>query len=101
MTFIAYKPSRRFTAQITFQSVRCLQGISCPLVCSVLYSRGVNRKEVILRILFFLESFQMIANGERNITGFTLFTKKKSRFVEEVLFQPKNEVVAVPKVEIK
>ena len=51
--------------------------------------------------MFFLESFQMIANGERNITGFTLFTKKKSRFVEEVLFQPKNEVVAVPKVEIK
>ena len=26
---------------------------------------------------------------------------KKSRFVEELLFQPKNEVVAFPKIEIK
>ena len=75
LTFIAYKPSRRFTAQITFQSVRCLQGISCPLVCSVLYSRGVNGKEVILRISICLENFQMIANGERKFPPLSLFSQ--------------------------
>ena len=63
LAFIALKPSRRFIARITFQSVRILQGISCPVVWNVLYSRGVNGKEAILRILFCLESFQMKGNG--------------------------------------
>ena len=34
------------------------------------------------------------------IAGFTLFIKKKSRFVEVVLFYPKNEVIGFPKIEI-
>ena len=95
LAFIAEKPSRRFIARITFQSVRILQGISCPVVWSVLYGRGVHGKEVILRILFCLESFQMIANGERKFLPLSLFSQlsqdllysfKKSRFVGEVLF---------------
>ena len=73
LAFIAEKPSRRFIARITFQSVRILQVISCPVVCNVLYSRGVNGKEVILRISFCLESFQMIANGERRFLPVPLF----------------------------
>ena len=49
----------------------------------------------ILRILFYLENFQMIANGERKFLPLSLFSQlsqdllclfKKSRFVEEVLF---------------
>ena len=60
---------------MTFQSVRILQVISCPVVCNVLYSRGVNGKEVILRILFCLESFQMIANGERKFLSLSLFSQ--------------------------
>ena len=61
--------------------------------------------------MFCLESFQMIANGERKFPPLSLFSqlsqdllcsfKKKTRFVEEVLFQPKNEVVAFPKIETK
>ena len=52
----------------------------------------------------------MIANAERKFTsfslpltiaGFTLLIWKKARFVEEVLFYPKNEVVAFPEIEIK
>ena len=34
------------------------------------------------------------------IAGLTLFILKKSRFVEVVLFYPKNEVVGFPKIEI-
>ena len=75
LAFIALKPSRRFIARITFQSVRILQVISCPVVCNVLYSRGVNGKEVILRILFCLQSFQMIANGERKFLSPPLFSQ--------------------------
>ena len=53
-------------------------------------------KEVILRKVFCLESFQMIANGVRKflsfspelaIAWFTLFILK-SRFVEDLLFYP-------------
>ena len=68
--------------------------LSCRL--SFLYSRGVNGKEVISQILFCLKSFQMIANGERKFLPLSLVSqlsqdlhysfKKKSRFVEEVLF---------------
>ena len=54
LAFIALKPSRRFIARITFQSVRILLGISFPVVWNVSYSRGVNGKEVIPRILFCL-----------------------------------------------
>ena len=53
----------------------------------------------------------MIANGERKFLPLSLFSqlsqdllssfKKKSRFVEEVLSQPKSEVVAFPKIEMK
>ena len=53
----------------------------------------------------------MIANGERKFPPLSLFgqhyrriysihLKKKSRFVEEALFQPKNEVVTVPKLKL-
>ena len=72
-----------------------LQGISCPVVWNVLYSRGVNGKEVILRILFCRESFQMIANGEDKFLPLSLFIIYHSiysvhllcsHFVEEVLF---------------
>ena len=60
--------------------------------------------------MFCLESFQMIANGvseflstslQLTIARFTLFIKKKSCFVEDMLFYPKNEVIAFPKTEIK
>ena len=52
----------------------------------------------------------MIANGvseflstslQLTIARFTLFIKKKSCFVEDMLFYPKNEVIAFPKTEIK
>ena len=56
----------------------------------------------------FAQSFQMIANGvskfftsfslQLAIARFTLFILKKSRFVE-VLFYPKNELLAFPKVD--
>ena len=67
-------------------------------------------KEVNLRILFCLESFQMMANGERKFLLFfpsvnyrRIFSihLKNSRFVEDVLFYPENEVMAFPKIEIK
>ena len=60
--------------------------------------------------MFCLESFQMMANGERVSTFFSLIVNyrristillKKSRFVEDVLFHPKKEVMAFPKTEIK
>ena len=48
----------------------------------------------------------MIANGEHKFLLFSLFSllsqdliysiKKKSRFVEDLLFYPKNEVMAFP-----
>ena len=53
--------------------------------------------------------FQMIANGvseflsfslQLTIVGFFLFILK-NRFVEDVLFYPKNEVMAFPKIDIK
>ena len=52
----------------------------------------------------------MMANGERVSTFFSLIVNyrrissillKKSRFVEDVLFHPKKEVMAFPKTEIK
>ena len=67
-------------------------------------------KEVTLRILFCLESFQMMANGERKFLLFSpsvnyrrIFSihLKNSRFVEDVLFYPENGVMAFPKIEIK
>ena len=70
--FIALKPSRRFVARITFQSVRILQVISCPIFWNFSYSRGVKGKEVILSIIFCLESFQMIANGVSKFISFSL-----------------------------
>ena len=59
-------------------------------------------KEVILRILFCLESFQMMSNGERKFLIFSLrriyfIYLKNLRFAEDVLFYPKNEVMAFPK----
>ena len=60
--------------------------------------------------MFCLESFQMIANGVSKFLLFTLrltiarltsFIKKKSCFVEDVLFYPKNEVIAFTKLKIK
>ena len=59
--------------------------------------------------MFCLEGFQMIANGVRKfisfslqlaVAGFTLFILKKSRFVEDLLFHPKKEVVAFSKIEM-
>ena len=62
-------------------------------------------KEVVLRILFCLESFQMMSNGE---CKFLLFFSsvnyrriysvhlKNLGFAEDVLFYPKNEVMAFP-----
>ena len=46
LAFIALKPSRRFIARITFQSVRILQGISCPVVWNALYSCSVMKKKL-------------------------------------------------------
>ena len=66
-------------------------------------------KEVIFRILFCLESFQMKANGERKFLLFFSLVNyrrvysihlKNSCFAEEVLFYLKNEVMAFPKIEI-
>ena len=34
------------------------------------------------------------------IAWFKLFIKNKTRFVEDLLFYPKNEVIAFPKIEI-
>ena len=57
-----------------------------------LYNCGISGKEVILRILFSLESFQMIANSEHLFLSLVNYRRiysvhlKKSRFVEEVLF---------------
>ena len=59
--------------------------------------------------MFCLESFKTIANDMRKflsfslqltITWFTLLILKKSRFVEDLLFYSKNEVIAFPKIEI-
>ena len=68
-------------------------------------------KEVILRILFCLESFQMMSNGERKFLLFFFSSVnyrriysvhlKNLRFAEDVLFYPKNEVMAFPKIKIK
>ena len=67
-------------------------------------------KEVILRILFCLESFRMMANGERKFLLFFSSVNyrriysihlKNLRFAEDVLFYPKNEVMAFPKIKIK
>ena len=46
-----------------------------PCLYNVLYSRGVHGKEVVLRILFCLESFQMIANGERKFLPLSLLSQ--------------------------
>ena len=57
-----------------------------------------------LQIFFFLrfESFQMIANDvtkflsfplQLTIAGLTIFIKKTTRFVQDVLFYPINEVM--------
>ena len=58
--------------------------------------------------MFCLESFQIIAKGEPKFLPLSLFSRKiylihlkQSHFVEEVLFYPKNEVMAFPKIEIK
>ena len=51
LAFIALKPPRRFVARITFQSVRILRVVSCPIVRNILYDRGVKGKEVILLIM--------------------------------------------------
>ena len=42
------------------------QIISCPIVWNVWWSRGVKRKEVISLIIFWLEYFQITANGVSN-----------------------------------
>ena len=67
-------------------------GISCPVVWNFFINCGVNGIEVILRILFSLESFQMIANSEHLFLSLVNYRRiysvhlKKSCFVEEVLF---------------
>ena len=67
-------------------------------------------KEVILRILFCPESFQTMSNRERkfllffssvNYCRITLFIWNMLGFAEDVLFNPKNEVMAFPKIKIK
>ena len=70
--FIPLKPSHRFIARITFQSVLILQALSCPVFWNVQYSRGVEGKEVISRFLFSLESFQTIAIGMNKFLSFSL-----------------------------
>ena len=62
------------------------------------------------RILFCLESFQMMANGERKFLLFFFspvnyrriysIHLNNSRSAEDVLVYPKNEVMAFPKIEI-
>ena len=67
-------------------------------------------KYVILRILFCLESFQMMSNGKRRFLLFFSLVNyrriysvylKNLCFAEDVLFYPENEVMAFPKIEIK
>ena len=43
-----------------------------------------NEKEVILRILFCLESFQMIANGERRFLPLSLFSQLLQDLLDSV-----------------
>ena len=70
---------------------------------------GVKGKEVILRIVFYLESFQAIANGVSkflpifssvNYRRIYSIHKKKSCFVEDLFFHPKKEEMAFLKIEI-
>ena len=65
-------------------------------------------KEVISRLSFCLESFQMKANGEHKFLLFFSSVNyrriysihlKNSCFVEDVLFYLRNEVMAFPKIE--
>ena len=67
-------------------------------------------KEVTLRILFCLESFQMMSNSQRKFLLFFSSVNyrriysihlKNLRFAEDVLFYHKNEVIAFPKIKIK
>ena len=67
-------------------------------------------KEVILRILFCLESFQMMSNGERKYLLFFLFSQlsqdllysfEKFVLCRKCVVYPKNEVMAFPKIKIK
>ena len=71
LAFFALKRTCRFICRITFHNVLILQLISCRIAWIDKYIRGVKGKEVILRIMFCLESFQMIANG---VSKFLLFT---------------------------
>ena len=66
-------------------------------------------KEVISRLSFCLESFQMKANGEHKFLLFFSAVNyrriysihlKNSCFAEDVLFYLRNEVMAFPKIEI-
>ena len=74
-----------------------------------LISRGVMGKEVISRLSFCLESFQMKANGEHKFLLFFSSVNyrriysihlKNSCFAEDVLFYLRNEVMAFPKIEM-
>ena len=67
-------------------------------------------KEVILRNLFCPESFQMMSKGARKFYFFFSSVNyrriysihlRNLRFAEDVLFYPKNEVMAFPKIKIK
>ena len=64
-------------------------------------------KEVILRILFCLESFQTASASfsfffsSVNYRRIYSIYLKNLRFAEDVLFYPKNEVMAFPKIKIK
>ena len=58
--------------------------------------------------MFCLESFKTIANGGSKFLSFSFqlqglhySSKKKLRFVECLLFYPKNEVIAFPKIELQ
>ena len=53
------------------------------------------RELIYLKVLSSEFMFQLI------IAGFTLFIWKNLRFAEDVMFYPKNELIAFPKIKIK
>ena len=85
LAFLALKPSRWSMARIIFQSVRTLQVISC----AILWNDSERREQV---------STILSSVTKRRVYFIHL---KKSRFVDDVLFYPKNEIMAFPNIEIK
>ena len=85
LAYLALKPSRWSMARIIFQSVRTLQVISC----AILWNDSERREQV---------STILSSVTKRRVYFIHL---KKSRFVDDVLFYPKNEIMAFPNIEIK